>query len=306
MFINIRASALLTVLAGASMLVVACGGDAATATPAPPASTPTSASPTATPTEAPTATPVPAPTATATLVPTRTPTLAPTNTPTPAGTPTSTPAPRPTVTPTAPPAPGAPIETTLTPSQDGTIWQGEGNLASGAGTQLFAGNTNNGEARRALIKFDLAGIPAGSTIASAEAKIFINRSPRDGGSPATFKLHRLEADWGTAASVASGQGGRGGPATDGDVTWTHRSRNATRWSVDGGDFVATATAETTSGTWSSSDSLVADVQAWLDAPESNHGWIVIGVEAGDGTARRFSSSEGSSPPILTIVFVTGG
>ena len=195
----------------------------------------------------------------------------------------------------------------MTPVQDGTIWEGQTNLASGAGTQLFAGHTNAAEARRALIQFDVAGsIPAGSSIVSARASITINRFPSGGGSPATFSLHRVLEAWGTGSSIAGGQGGRGGQAVSGDVTWTHRELGSTRWATDGGAFVSEASGQTTSGAWVSNDALVADVQGWLTDPGANHGWIIIGAESGNGTARRFSSSEDTSPPTLTIVFVSGG
>ena len=54
--------------------------------------------------------------------------------------------------------------------------------------------------------------------------------------------------------------------------------------------------------------MIADVQAWLDSPGSNFGWIMIGDESTDTTARQFPSREfgnASFRPMLTIEF-TGG
>ncbi len=312
MFINLRVSGPLTVLASVSLVAAACGGDDPTATPVPQATpTPTTPSPTATPTAAATATPVPVPTAT--LVPTQTPapvntpTSVPTNTPAP---PTATPRPTPvppTPTPTVPAVPGAPTEITLTPVLDGTIWENEGATANGAGPHLYAGNNRGSQARRALIKFDISGaVPAGSTIVSASAQLITTQSPQGGGSPAMFSLHRLLAEWNTNSSNAGTPGGSGAGAVDSDVTWTHRELGGAEWATVGGDFEPIASAETLLSTWESNTALVADVQAWLDDPIANHGWMVIGIESGRQTVRRFSSSEGSSPPTLTIVFVTGG
>ena len=56
-------------------------------------------------------------------------------------------------------------------------------------------------------------------------------------------------------------------------------------------------------TFPSTASLVADVQSWIDSPDSNHGWILISQsEDVSRTARRFGSRESSSPPVLTVEF----
>jgi hypothetical protein len=47
------------------------------------------------------------------------------------------------------------------------------------------------------------------------------------------------------------------------------------------------------------------VQAWLDTPANNFGWILIGDETTNGTAKRFNSREHPTPdnrPQLTIAF----
>ena len=53
--------------------------------------------------------------------------------------------------------------------------------------------------------------------------------------------------------------------------------------------------------------MIADVQAWLDAPSGNHGWIVIGDESAGQTVRRFNGGESTAapnqPPLLTVSFV---
>ena len=57
--------------------------------------------------------------------------------------------------------------------------------------------------------------------------------------------------------------------------------------------------------------MVADVQAWLDDPSTNFGWIVVGDETQNETAKRFltvesTSNGGADRPSLTITFSTTG
>ena len=50
---------------------------------------------------------------------------------------------------------------------------------------------------------------------------------------------------------------------------------------------------------------MADVQSWLDDPNVNHGWIVIGNEGGNRTTKRFGSREhfdAARRPLLTVEF----
>ncbi len=56
--------------------------------------------------------------------------------------------------------------------------------------------------------------------------------------------------------------------------------------------------------WSSAG-LVTDVQDNLDNPAGNHGWIILGDEATDYTARQIMSREAptvSERPVLKITF----
>lgn len=184
---------------------------------------------------------------------------------------------------------------TLTPTKDNTIYSESGSLSNGAGWYIFAGNTAANNARRCLLAFDVAGaIPAGSTIVRAELRLYMSRTIVG---DVTVRLHRVLADWGEGTSDAFGQEGAGAPATQGDATWTHRFYDTILWSQPGGDFVPTPSAQTTVGaslgfySWGSTPEMVADVQAWLDNPASNFGWIVIGDENLYPTAKRFNSRQ---------------
>ena len=90
-----------------------------------------------------------------------------------------------------------------------------------------------------------------------------------------------------------GEEGDGAPATSNDATWRHRFFDTIFWSTQGGDFSATVSASQSVGavgqyTWSSAQ-MVADVQAWLDNPASNFGWLVLGDETAIATAKRFDT-----------------
>lgn len=192
---------------------------------------------------------------------------------------------------------------TLEADRDNTIFAEDGSRSGGASTALFIGRTrgNNGTSfRRALIRFNLSSIPAGSQVTSATVRL----RGTNGGSN-TVSLHKLSADWGEGTSTGSGQGG---PASAGDATWTQRffgMANA-MWTTPGGDFIATSSASqsVSSGTTSSfsSSMLIADIQSWIDDQTTNFGWILIGEEAVSGSAVGVSSREGSTAPELSITY----
>jgi len=50
--------------------------------------------------------------------------------------------------------------------------------------------------------------------------------------------------------------------------------------------------------------MVAAVQAWVDDPVSNHGWVLLGDEVVTQNARRILSRENAGPgkPLLSIEF----
>jgi hypothetical protein len=125
----------------------------------------------------------------------------------------------------------------------------------------------------------------------------------------TVSLHRLTADWGEGVSDAGTPGGGGALPTPNDADWIHRFHSGTFWTSPGGDFEGVASdsqlinAKEVYYVWGSTPTMVSDVQSWLDSPASNFGWIVLGDEAGRGSARRFDTRENSTPsfrPFLTV------
>lgn len=184
-------------------------------------------------------------------------------------------------------------QATLQASKDNTLYEYfEGLFSNGAGEYIFAGRNNQSSdtIRRALIAFDVAALPAGSTINSAT--LTLNMSMTSAG-PMNVSIHRLTSDWGEGASNASGNEGGGANSQAGDATWEHTFYNTQFWTNEGGDYVAGASATTSVAfngpySWTGAN-VTADVQYWLDNPGSQFGWIVIGDESAMHTAKRFDS-----------------
>jgi hypothetical protein len=187
---------------------------------------------------------------------------------------------------------------TLQASKDNTLYQSaNGSLSNGAGEYIFVGRTDvitSGAIRRALIAFNVAAaVPAGARITRAD--LILNMS-RTTSLLKPMTVHRMLADWGEGTSNAAAQEGGGTQATTGDATWLHRFFNTILWQSPGaaGSFVSTPGTTVQIGglgqyTLLSTPALVADVQAWLDTPASNFGWILIGDESTSATAKRFDS-----------------
>jgi hypothetical protein len=199
----------------------------------------------------------------------------------------------------------------LGPAKDNTLYQsGTGSLSNGAGSYMFTGLTVGFSVRRALVEFDIAGqVPAGATIESVRLTLDMSRTT----SPeSNVALHRASQEWGEGASNAPGEEGGGATAQDGDATWLHAifhpAGGSVLWSNAGGDYDASASAVTGvegpgTYTWSS-EQMAADVQAWLDDPSSNHGWMIIGDEK-TVSSKRYSTREdptAGNRPVLTVTY----
>ena len=197
----------------------------------------------------------------------------------------------------------------LRPKKDATLLENaNGALANGSGPAIFSGriSASTDSIRRALIGFDVgAMIPAGSIV--KKAVLSLNMSATNAG-PAAIGIRRVTADWGEGASVSSG--GAGAPSAEGDATWLHRFYEQSLWTQPGGDFdtpnIATATVDQPGlYLWGTNEAMVAEVQAWLDHPEGNFGWILVGDESHPTTVKRFDSRETpdeANRPVLYIEY----
>ena len=196
----------------------------------------------------------------------------------------------------------------INPSKDNTLYEyvpADGDRSNGVGDYFFAGKTAIATIRRGVLAFDIAGsIPPGSTITSVNLSMHMSMTRFDDAQ--NVELHKLLADWGEGTSDATGEEGQGAPATTNDATWRHRFYDTIFWTTQGGDFSNTVSASQSVGaigdyTWSSAQ-MVADVQSWLDNPAGNFGWLVLGNESANTTAKRFDTRESTSPPVLTIEY----
>jgi hypothetical protein len=193
------------------------------------------------------------------------------------------------------------------PDRDNTIYEDEfGATSNGAGSWFFVGNNAADQARRGLLRFNVAPIPAGATITMAQLTLQMTRTTAPG---TEITIHRVLADWGAAGSNATSNEGRGAPALPGDCTWLHRFVSDQFWTTPGGDYDPTALAMRSVGdvgayTWSSTPALVASVQSWLDNPASNFGWLLHGDESGPRTSKRFGTMENTiaNRPVLHVEY----
>ncbi|MSR41058.1 MAG: hypothetical protein EXS10_04055 [Phycisphaerales bacterium] len=198
-----------------------------------------------------------------------------------------------------------------TPSKDNTlIEQSPGEWSCGMATYFFAGRVgvNGGSTlRRGALRFDLSAIPVGSTVTSVSLRMYCGAAGLTTAQPVA--LHRGLLDFGEGPSVAFGGGGAF--AEPPDSTWNYQFYPTSLWPTPGGSFKPTLSATKNVAsvgyyTWTTTAALVSDAQAWVNAPTSNFGWIVICDEGGElQTAKRFDSRESgvaTTRPTLTIVY----
>lgn len=192
--------------------------------------------------------------------------------------------------------------------QDSTIYEvTAGNLSNGAGEFIVTGGSSNGVgAKRGLVQFDLANIsiPDGSTIVDVVLKMNLVNSI---GGSADIGLHKITSPWLEAGSNAPGDETGGGQAHEFDATWKWSLFDGLLWNSAGGDFAsesAAAVVDTPGAYEWSSDGLIADVQAWLDSPSANFGWMVVGPESA-GDVKSFASRQSNNValrPMLEISY----
>ncbi len=201
----------------------------------------------------------------------------------------------------------------ITAGKDNTLFESStGSLSSGSGAHIYTGKTGSLDGiknKRGLLWFDISSnIPAGATIISASLQLNMSKSPNV--INRTIELRRVFQDWGEGSSIATG--GNGAPAAIGDATWLHTFFNTNFWAMAGGDFSTTVSSSASVGgirsyTWGPTAQLISDVQAWLDNPANNYGWLLLGDESTTRTVKRFDSRENLIPcnrPILTVEYVS--
>lgn len=186
------------------------------------------------------------------------------------------------------------------------------------GADFFNAGTagSSGGRNRALLWFDVASqIPVGALIESVSLTLEIVRQPSASWEASVFGLHRVNVPWGEGNKIPEdGSPGLGAPATPGEATWLYRFLGGEAWAAPGGesgsDFVASPSAAALvfglgePVVFEGTPELVADVQAWVNDPDRNFGWMFMTEsEEVQRTARSFASREsGAGGPLLMIQY----
>lgn len=187
---------------------------------------------------------------------------------------------------------------TLSSSADSWIYQGFSYLNGGNSTQLEIRPWNAGYNRRSLVRFDLAGIPAGAKINSAKLRL---KEAATFGISRTIAAHRLTHSWieGTGGNYSG-------------VTWTTYD-GAHSWMKPGGDYISPASAQTlvSYNPWVFPKidewDVVSDVQAFVNGSHQNYGWLL--KDANEDYSQNFwhfSSKEGTQAPQLAVRYNASG
>lgn len=191
--------------------------------------------------------------------------------------------------------------------RDTTIYDSGGQaLSNGTGQFLVSGGPSGAvAARRGLLAFDLqsAAIPVGATIIDAVLTLNVAESF---GNMLAVGLHPVSKSWGESGSDAPGNELDGTAAAAGDATWLFSLFDSTAWTLPGGDIGgASAIAQIGGqGAWQwTGGGLVADVQTWLDQPQSNHGWMLRSSES-LGDIKTFHSRNSTNPALQPFLEIT--
>ena len=185
----------------------------------------------------------------------------------------------------------------------------DGGLANGSGPVILAGRNNlaTDGVRRALFRFDLAGLaPGANPLVASSAAVILANTTESNVEPREYRLHRVLSDW--SEGPATGTGGGGAPAAAGDVTWIHASYPNAYWLHSGGQFDGTPSARLVVGGPGiyrlEGEGILQDLQIWYRHPELNFGWVLIGDETTRQNARAFGSRENSDPALRPTLELT--
>jgi len=186
----------------------------------------------------------------------------------------------------------------LSPEKDNTLYETNTiALSNGAGDYFFVGRTNQvtNDLRRGLLSFDVSSIPPGSTINQVSLEITASKTIAG---EQNISIHQALTAWGESTTHANGEEGTGSPAEAGDATWTNAFHQGAAWVQAGGDFnpipLATQSINGLTTISFNAVSLTENVQSWVDTPEINFGWILLGDESTFPTVYRFNSKENSN------------
>jgi hypothetical protein len=152
-----------------------------------------------------------------------------------------------------------------------------GNVTRNSGTSVLmrtTGYANLGpEMQRSLVRFDVSSVPTGAPITRATLWLYSNNPAQVKGSSGFYGAHSLTRDWGETTS-----------------SWS------APWNTPGGDFEAIADglapkqSVAAAPCWYAFD--VTDrVQAWINNPAGNFGWIIKCTDENLSNQDEFVSSD---------------
>jgi len=209
----------------------------------------------------------------------------------------------------------APTPVVLEAVKDASLFSETGlggeELSNGTGP-LFAGLNTGSQVRRALLAFDLSSVAASTRFASAVLRLNVTQASGAAGTNPRFSiLNRVLANWGEAATFSATGGVAAQP---GDPTWLQSafsSSSPVYWTNEGGSYALETSASTAirltgPHTWEGPQ-MVRDIHQWMNAPATNHGWLLRSDEGLVGQDKQFASRE-SAPgdrPTLTLIPATG-
>jgi hypothetical protein len=201
----------------------------------------------------------------------------------------------------------------LTPVADTTLFESTPNNNLGVAS-LAVGATAHALAARALLRFDVSGIPSNATVTSVILRFVAFRAALNEGVASSFRLHRFLSPWTEGTGIDT----IGSPAQPGETTWLSQFHGSALWSQPGSavdvDYSSTISSsvpinplpegQTAPYAFESTVELLADVQAWVSQTTTNHGWIMISSdEETPTTARRlFSREDPTFPPMLEVEY----
>jgi hypothetical protein len=197
---------------------------------------------------------------------------------------------------------------------------------NGQSGSIFTGRTGMGTIMRGLIKFDLTAAPQGlAVVTDVRLTLTTEGLSANGTSPPTAATESLQAvtvDWSEGSGVGDAPSTFtvGQPCGTSGATWNQPDcAGGANWA--GGTVAAVASGEASvpaaigaKVTWDSAASgnagLIADVQGWIDHPETNHGWRIESSTEGSpsAAAQRFTSAQGdaTSGPTLAVTYAVDG
>ncbi|MDJ0747865.1 MAG: DNRLRE domain-containing protein [Woeseiaceae bacterium] len=176
----------------------------------------------------------------------------------------------------------SPATTALQPGAEGKDSFIEG--TSGSETQNngdsadLGTNSETDKMLRALLQFDVAELPPGARIVSAELQLTLEQSQ---GAADTVAVHRITQSW-----------------SEGSVTWISRD-GSNDWINPGGDYdpspVGSFTADAVGFVTVDIGQLA---QQWVDGTAENHGLILLSEPAAGDKQKTYVSSDDAADPSL--------